>query len=901
MAFLAELAAQTDELIEAVTHAVPPSAPKKFSRLHATTLNRLRNHKFLSTNHFDVKKQLDGYEERFRIQDREALADALKERVESVYARETQWTPELLHFILELADKPTQKSRLSALEQLRGEREDPGVRLKWQDIAREDRWHDDRNLWRRPNFADSSGDEEPIGAGSDNSDDSESTGLSSIETARRARPEDHIVPTQDDDLLHKIQLSQFWRKEKTFKEPSGRETKVPISEFQAAREVLFLLSGLKTTLFDEDGEPAPEYQISQMQWDTQLALLEYVSELNKSLGMLRKVASRVQQIPLLQVFQDCIQKSLRAFDKTLAEIQQRLIVIQEDMVVSMIEILEKIRPGVTQLKSLSAIILQLQDEPYSHPFRYLELLYEGTNTAQLSGNDLVYPFLGRIFYECFKVYIRPIRLWMEEGKLVFGDRTFFVSDSAMQVPLNQVWQNQFKLRRTQDSVLHVPKFLQPAAHKIFTAGKSVVVLKNLGKFEAAKAEWTFDEPTLDFDVVCPPNLEFAPFSELFSASFEKWIQSKHHAAATTLQNILFDSCGLWDALDALVRVFFMSDGSLSVAFAGGLFKSLDSGNPNWHDRFTLTEMAQEAFESGIDVNKLLAHVTPAGQKCSLELARSSVRHSLPAIKLTYKLTWPVQLVLLTDSVSRYQALFSLLLQVRRGIYVIKDHRMLLDLGSEAHNPEEHCQYYGLRSKLLWFSELFLTYLTTLVLAPGVEKMRRELLSAEDVDAMIDVHSKFLKEMVDETCLGSKLEPIRECILDILDLCIKLSGAQKANAAREEEEMQEISRLSAMASPLRTPTKKDDQRRRGPYIKAQDLEDEETMNLSGVANESKLMDLEQPYLEVLKDIHNDFDRHIRFIISGLRAVARASSEGASSRWDLLAEMLETGLGGPRGSY
>ena len=864
-------------------------------------MNRLRSHKYLRTNQFDVKNQLYGYEERFRIQDREGLADALQERLDLIYANETKWTPEVLHFILELADKPTQKSKLADLDRLREKRQDPGLKLTWKQIAREDGWYDEKDIWRRPNFADSSGDEAPSGIISD--DDSEvSQSIENLgaESAHLQHPEDHIVATDGEALLHKVQLSQFWRVEERSIDAAGRPAKIPISEFQAVREVLFLFSGLRTTLFGPEGAISPRYQITMIANDTQGALLGKIAESGKSLQILRAFAARSQQIPLTQVFRACIQNSLSAFDKHITAIQQRLIVISQDTVISLVRVLEDVRPWLQKLASLSGIVQRLQDEAHCHPFRYLELLFDETKAAQLSASDSIYRFLGQIFCDCFKVYMRPIRLWMEEGKLMSGDKTFFISEAAVQVPLNQVWQNQFKLRRTSDGTLHAPRFLCPAAHKIFTAGKSVVVLKNLGKFESAKTEWSFEEPKVDFDSVCSQGMEFAPFSELFNAAFDQWVQRKHHAAAATLQKSLFDSCGLWDALEALERVFFMSDGSLSVAFASGLFEHLDGMNPEWHDRFTLTEIAQQAFSSGLDPDRLVAHATPSGQKCSLELARSSVKHSLTAIKLTYKIPWSVQLVLLSESISSYQSIFALLLQVRRAILIINKHRMLLDLRSEERNHEEHCKYYALRARLVWFCELFHTYLATFVIAPGVEKMRRDLRAADDVDSMITVHSKFLKDIVDECCLGNKLKPIHECILDVFDLCIRLSDAQKANAAREEEEMEEISRLSLMASPVRTPSKRerkgDGQRTTVQFVNAQDAEDEETMQFSGGMRHPTPLELEQPYMDVLRDIQNNFDGHMRFITSGLRGVARASSDTASSRWDMLAEMLEMGSGG-----
>jgi gamma-tubulin complex component 5 len=47
------------------------------------------------------------------------------------------------------------------------------------------------------------------------------------------------------------------------------------------------------------------------------------------------------------------------------------------------------------------------------------------------------------------------------------------------------------------------------------------------------------------------------------------------------------------------------------------------------------------------------------------------------------------------------------------------------------------------------------------------------------------------------------------------------------------------------------------------------------------------------MAVLKEIKSDFDRHLRFACGGLRSVARATSDVQSAKWDILAEMLQTG--------
>ncbi|KAJ0295385.1 hypothetical protein COL516b_012619 [Colletotrichum fioriniae] len=837
MTFAAKLGALTDELVEVITSTPDKHISReRFNLLRESSHRSLKHHNFLRTNQFDVDKQLVGLEERFRVHHREGLADAFKERLDALSEFRTKWHPDILHFLLELADKPTQKTRLSDLELLQEPEKDLEPPLRWEDIAKEDGWHEEAEIWNSIDYSDHSGDEYGE-AKSDTSSLSDETSLSTLDTSVGRRPEAFEIASSDEAALKVVQDSQAWRAEGKKTASSARPQKVAITEFQAMREALFMLQGLPTTLFQKDGLADPSYQ---------------------------------------------------SFDKRLSNIQSNLAVARKDIVISMAAILEDLRPRMEPLGSLSEIIRQLYDPANGGAFRFLELLYDEISRAQLSGRDSTYNFLGRIFFNCFQVYLRPIRLWMSEGQLVPGDKIFFVSESPTQVPLRQVWQEQFKMRRTSEGVLHAPSFLQPSVGKIFTAGKSIVVLKHLGKFDALRQLWDDHEPPLTFDAVCPPGLELAPFPELFTSAFTLWMQSKYHATSETLKQALFDSCNLESNIGALHHLFLMADGAAADEFCKGIFARLDALRPDWHDRYSLTGLAQEAFSPRVDTTRLFVTVRIEGQKKSVVAGRDLIRTALPEITLQYRLPWPVQLVVTEDTTAQYQAVFTFLMQIRRAIGLIQRNRILDELASRSDIWGSKALYYLLRSKLMWFCNCIQTYLATLILAPYTESLRWKMREAYDVDAMIRLHEAFVKQVIDAACLGRKLDPIRSGILDIMDLAAKLEDAQSASVAEEAEEQQELSRLSIMSSPMKASP-----RRRKPAVYAEDSDDEGAERL-GTRTKRGAINAGKGYLECLREIKTDFERHLKFICGGLRGVARASSDEAAVKWDLLAEMLEVGV-------
>ncbi|KAK3988602.1 putative gamma-tubulin complex component 5 [Cladorrhinum sp. PSN332] len=894
MAYQAELAAQCDELVTAVTNI--PENHKHRNVYREFVLRGLREHSFLRTNQFEVAERLKGLEERFRVVGRDALADAFRQRMDALEPHRNHTTPDVLHFILELADQPAQKSKLTDLDLLKEPEEEPLPILTWREIAKEDGWKQERDIWYINNWAPDSSDEEEIDARSVASAESV-TSASSVDERTQRTALDLAFKPQGEEGLQQLAESISWRYEPRAEGEDGVLRKTAISTLLLVREVLFMLGGLETTIFDAKCNPSTGYQLPGVSPEAYQTLVTSFAECGQKLTALRVFAKGREQSPLLQVFQDSVQKALRTFDMELSTIQGRFVAIKEDVVVSVVQVLAELRPRFKPLYALADIVRQTQEERNPHAFRYLELLYDAVGMAQLQGHGATYELLGSIFLDCFQVYLKPIRMWMEEGRLLPGDRTFFVSESSTKLPLPQIWKSQFNLLRTPEGNLHAPRFLKPAINRIFNAGKSIVVLKHMKQDAATSKYRATVEPEMDFATVCSGDVEFAPFSELFGAAFRAWIQSKHHTAAATLRELLYSSYGLSRGLDTLEKLYLMSDGASSTAFTSAIFKHLDNFSSSWRDRFTLTEIAQEAFSSSVDGYRIFAEVDPRARTRSAVASRSSVRISLPAIRVGCRLNWPVQIVVPEEGIQGYQTIFTFLLQVRRALYVLQHpvrdfHPTSLDARGQM------ATYYLLRTKLLWFCNLILTYLTTLVLAPQTARLRSDLRDAADVDDMISAHSDFTRRILNESCQGAKLQPIRDCILDILDLAIKVEDAQRVEMVRLTEEEQEVHRLSVMSSPYKSPSKKGrgilGMGLRSPRSKKTEDEDEDE---EGGADHTKGMNSgsgAKPHHILLKEMLIDFERCLGFVASGLRGVARASKDEAATRWDLLAEMLETGI-------
>lgn len=792
-----------------------------------------------------MEKSLAGLQERFRVNSRDALADELKTRLDALPEHPFKWYPETLHLLLELSDQPTYNTKLGDVAHADEDGAD-GPKLRWEDIAQEDGWAQDSDIWDSINYSDESGDEIFDSANEDETDDSSNFG-GDAPLGRTA--EDLIIQPQDNEALKAVVQQQGWKQEEPTRDPDGKIHKVGVSETQALREVLFMLQGLPTTLFDANGAPDPVFQISNIAWQTHKSLLNTFSEAGGYVSILRRFAAQREKEPQLQALQDCVTERVRVLDQNLVQIQKRLANPTEQVVVSLIAAKEELTPVLEPLFKLSGVILKVQQNPHSDNFRYLELLFDESSMAQLTGNQQLYEFLARIFLECFTVYLREIRSWVEEGRLLPSDEAFFIYNGAKDVALGNIWQHRFKLRRTEDGQLLAPKFVHPAADKIYTTGKSIVILRLLGRLKVEDSLRSEQEPhVLTYESICPPGFESAPFPDLFNMALGQWIERKYTAVSSALKAALFDEYGFEAALQSLHSVYLMSDGAAASSFCERLFAKLDAKDTHWHNRRALTTSAQEAFASTVDASRLAVAVvdTSNGRHLSATEARSSVSPALPLVQMQYRPAWPVQMVLDARSAADYQAVFTLLLQVKRAAYALRRAKLLDDLRSEA---AARSLFYAARSRLVWFCDTLQTYLTTVVLVPQTARMRRDLRAAPDVDDMMAAHAKCTQHIIEQMCLGPKLRPLHDAILEALDLGIQLEYARAQHQAATQ-----------------TDGDGDD-------------------NMGGGDG----------YVVVLRQIQADFGRLARYIGGALRDAARAASGEDAVRWDVLADMLQPGHG------
>jgi gamma-tubulin complex component 5 len=593
MAQNARIGALTDELIQTIVGFKPEEDRRAYKHAKDIATRGLKAHQYNRTNQFEVRSSFEGLDEKFRVLNRDDLADALQTRVQELKGIRNKWIPDYLALLLRLSDRPTENSEVEALELLRPPTPPPP--LTWAEIIEDDPYSDEE-IWKDIDYAAESSDEEQVSSRGKKT--KKVSPPSPIDDDDTYSAESCLQPV-DTEILPELEKGQFWKAQAD--EKTG---KVEVAELQAIRETLFMLAGHQTALYHTDKAHGSvrvkqTYVFTHAMPKTMDHLLGQFATIGRDLYRLRMWTSRSSSLPLVQTFESAVRRRLGDYDKSLALLQGKYLVPEAPRSVSLLELHVKVRELSSPLLRLSQLVADIEPQLLVNPFAHLETLFEQITLAQMTLEKDLFAFLSDMFFECLQTYLKPIRRWMEAGELGANDETFFVFENDSGSEASSLWHDRFVLRRGKGDTLRSPTFLEPAAMKIFNTGKSVVFLKELGIYDKVSHP-VENEPRLDHPAVCgTADLPLSPFPELFHSAFETWIRSKYSLASTVLRSHLFEQCGLLQILDNFHLLYLGADGSLFQGFADAIFERMDSKQRGWNDRFLLTELARGVYGTSL--------------------------------------------------------------------------------------------------------------------------------------------------------------------------------------------------------------------------------------------------------------------------------------------------------------
>lgn len=575
------------------------TSPQQYRKLRDLAIKAAKSTQYGRANQFEVESALNGLVEKFNVINREDLGCALDHSLRELSTISNKWTPDILSLLLLLSDRPAEKTDFNRLKPRVPSPE--AAPLTWEEILADDPLSDDE-LWRDiPHSPNSSEEEDAIFPSDESLGTREQQAISNEDDILSLN---HSIEPLSQHILTSLQPVQFWRDLPGHgQETADQLSKSSISELHAIRESLLMMQGLPTSLFsmtatNDSVVYLERLSLTEVNAFVFAATMQSLAEIGSLVATVRVWSRQPQSLSLLQSFQSAVLKRIRDFDREIDGIEREYVSPTRPITVSLIRVHEMTRSLSRPLVDLAALIARLPQP--SSQFMHLEILYEAICASQASGDTIGYEYLACIFFESLQVYLRPIREWMEQGKITNDHDFFFIKENPVMEATSSVWHDQFMLRQTNHGVLLAPAFLHPAGRLILNAGKSVVLLQKLG---IPRSESTITEPALDFESICrSTDLSLAPFSALFTTAFDDWIRNRYGPSSFILRQKLFNDCQLWNSLDALEEFYFAKDGTRFQQLADAIFERLDSRRAqSWNDRYLILELVRNLFRSSTSV------------------------------------------------------------------------------------------------------------------------------------------------------------------------------------------------------------------------------------------------------------------------------------------------------------
>ncbi|KAF8705112.1 hypothetical protein HU200_031378 [Digitaria exilis] len=276
------------------------------------------------------------------------------------------------------------------------------------------------------------------------------------------------------------------------------------------------------------------------------------------------------------------------------------------------------------------------------------------------------------------------------------------------------------------------------------------------------------------------------------------------------RQILSKLLGEWRLMDELFvlrAIYLLGSGDMLQQFLITIFDKLDRGS-SWDDDFELNNLLQESIRNSADkmllpapdslVVSLAMHNGDEGASASKKgRAFGFGIDALDMLNFTYKVSWPLDLIVNTEALKKYNQVMGFLLKVKRAKFVLDETRkwMWKARGRTAHNFKQHLI---VAQKLLHFVDAFHQYVMDRVYYSAWTELCDGMASATTLDEVMEVHEAYLSS-IQRQCfvasdklwalIASRVKTILGLALDFHNVEQTLSTGGTAPAVRTRCEME----------------------------------------------------------------------------------------------------------------
>ncbi|XP_058522487.1 gamma-tubulin complex component 5 isoform X3 [Ochotona princeps] len=277
------------------------------------------------------------------------------------------------------------------------------------------------------------------------------------------------------------------------------------------------------------------------------------------------------------------------------------------------------------------------------------------------------------------------------------------------------------------------------------------------------------------------------------------IDKQYLECCGTLMQTLKKDYRLVEYLQAMRNFFLMEGGDTMYDFYTSIFDKIRE-KETWQNVSFLNVQLQEAVgqrypEDSARLSISFENVDTAKKKLPV--------HILDGLTLSYKVPWPVDIVISLECQKIYNQVFLLLLQIKWAKYSL-DVLLFGELASSAEKPplkeglpgerdlgaalgaqkeppvrQQIHRLFLLRVKLMHFVNSLHNYIMTRILHSTGLEFQHQVEEAKDLDQLIKIHYRYLSTIHDRCLLREKVSFVKEAIMKVLNLALMFAEGWQA--------------------------------------------------------------------------------------------------------------------------
>ncbi|MEE6507620.1 hypothetical protein FKM82_027606 [Ascaphus truei] len=244
---------------------------------------------------------------------------------------------------------------------------------------------------------------------------------------------------------------------------------------------------------------------------------------------------------------------------------------------------------------------------------------------------------------------------------------------------------------------------------------------------------------------------------------------------------------LVEYLQAMRNVYLLEAGDTMYDFYTSIFDKIREKEP-WQNVAYLNMQLQEAVGQRYPEDS--ARLSISFENVDLVKKKLPV-HTLDGLILTYKVPWPVDIVISSECQKIYNQVFLLLLLIKWAKYSL-DVLQFNELVNAAENeiPKEGAEFeqlppqspvepkrqqihrmFLLRVKLMHFVNSLHNYMMTRILHSTGLEFQHQVEEAKDLDQLIKIHYRYLSTIHDRCLLREKVSSVKEAIMKVMNVVL----------------------------------------------------------------------------------------------------------------------------------